>query len=465
MSYLVVTSRCPVSHDKMRGKEVTKENVGGVATALKKVMQKEGGVWICWGDGKIDDEYQVEDLGKYKIVRVILTQHEKRGFYDDYSNGTLWPLFHYFRDRIKITQNGFKHYKHANEKFKEKILENLDENMKVWIHDYQLTLLPGMLREAGMNNFMLFTWHIPWVAPEFFSILPNNRYILKSMLESDMITFHTELYTRNFRNSCELILKNGYDLQNKLFSYSLGIDNVYYNKKHTKHLPMSLLKDKKMIFSIDRLDYTKGLSNRVMAIENLIRRHPEYTGKFVYVMAVTPSRTSVSEYSAMKKDLEMTIGRVNGEYGTIDWVPIIYMFRKISDKTLVSYYKTASIALITPLIDGLNLVSKEFVAATNSGVLIISEFAGASYDLTDAIRVNPNNLDEMADKIVYALNMDEKEVLDRLTKLKENVSSKNLEWWVRKITGTAERKMARRKEHVKTRTDIPGISHTEAEKP
>ncbi len=454
MTYLIVTSRCPFSHDKSHNKKSTNKNVGGVASALKFLIEKEGGVWICWGDGKADADYQVENMGNYKIVRIILNQKEKKGFYDDYSNGTLWPLFHYFRERIRFTPHGFRHYRQVNEKFKDKILKHLNPEMKIWIHDYQLTLLPGMLRKAGVRNFVMFTWHIPWVASEFFSILPESEEILQSMSKSDMITFHTPLYTNNFRSSVQRILKINKNGNNWLHSISLGIDTSYYSRENASNVRVKSLEGRKMIFSIDRLDYTKGLVNRVLAIENMLDRFPEYSGKFAYVMIVTPSRTSVTEYQALKKELEMTIGRVNGEYGNISWAPIIYMFRKISDRTLMSYYSHADIAVITPLMDGLNLVSKEFVSVTENGALIISQFAGSSYDLRGgALVVNPNNITEMADALLYSLNMRKEEVQRRLSVMKENVLSRNLDWWIREISMNAEETNGGRREsdYVRTR--------------
>lgn len=439
MTYLIVTSRCPISHEKTHNKEVVRKNVGGVASALKLLMEKEGGVWVCWGDGKLDHEYSVEDMGKYKIVRVMMNPREKKGFYDQYANGTLWPLFHYFRERIKFTRDGFRHYKTINERFKDTILKYLEPGMKIWIHDYQLTLLPGMLRKGGARNFILFTWHIPWVASEFFSILPEAEEIMNSMTKSNMLTFHTPLYTSNFKESAHKILGRPLDGNNKLFSISLGIDDAYYRKRKSGNLKLKSLEGMKMIFSIDRLDYTKGLINRVLAIENMLDRFPEYSGKFVYVMIVTPSRTSVSEYQSLKRELEMTIGRVNGAYGNISWAPIIYMYRKVTDRTLMSYYSNADIALITPLMDGLNLVSKEYVAVTETGSLIISQFAGASYDLrAGALVINPYNIPEMADAILYSLNMSKEETLRRLALMKENVHGRNLDWWLKEIEETAE---------------------------
>ncbi|WP_075056271.1 trehalose-6-phosphate synthase [Thermogymnomonas acidicola] len=280
MSYLIVTSRCPpITHEQSKGKETVKENVGGgVATALRKLMQREGGVWVCWGgDGNLDSNYEVEDLGKYKIVRVILNRTEKEGFYDEYSNGTLWPLFHYFRDRIKMSHSAFKAYRAVNEKFAEKISKYIENDMIVWIHDYQLTLVPGMLREKGIENVIVFTWHIPWVAGEFFAILPESAQMIRSIASSDLVTFHTEVYLKNFLNSYRMLVGDSSELEKKLMALPpLGIDDAYYRMRRGKKMKRELLEGKKIIFSIDRLDYTKGLTNRVLAIENLLKRYPEY---------------------------------------------------------------------------------------------------------------------------------------------------------------------------------------------
>lgn len=438
MTYLIVTSRCPCSHDRSHGREVTRDNAGGVASALKLLMEREGGIWVCWGDGRLDQDYTEEDMGNYRIVRVNLTRREKKGFYDEYANGILWPLFHYFRERISFTGDSFRYYRQVNEKFADRILEYIEDGMKIWIHDYQLTLLPGMLRKKGVDNFTLFTWHIPWVASEFFSILPEAEEIIGSISRTDMITFHTPLYRENFRASGKKVLNNSFNYDGKLYSFSLGIDDSYYRNSGASKVRVRSLEGRKMIFSIDRLDYTKGLINRVLAIENMLERFPEYSGKFQYVMVVTPSRTSVSEYQELKKELEMTIGRINGEYGNISWAPIIYMYRRISDRTLISYYANADIAIITPLMDGLNLVSKEFVSVTDSGILIISQFAGAAYDLEEgAIVVNPYNIQEIADALLYSLNMNEDEKQRRLEAMKENVHGRNLSWWIGEIKDTA----------------------------
>ncbi len=433
MKYLVVTSRGPFSHEKKGKNEVIENNVGGVATALKMLLSKNGGVWVCWGNGMLDSNYRSENFSNYTIKRVILNQREKKKFYDEYSNSTLWPVFHYFRDRTTFYSDAFKYYLEVNRKFAREILENIDNDTIIWIHDYQLAMIPGLLRDNGVKNKIIFTWHIPWVSPEFFSIIPESFDIIKSISDSDYITFHIDSYRENFLRSQKYIL--GSSTPAKVYSIPLGIDTKFFSPKNGKRINM--IKNTKIIFSIDRLDYTKGLTLRALAIENLLNEHPELLKKFVYIMNVTPSRTTVSEYISMKKDLEMTVGRVNGRFGTIDWRPIIYMYRKIRDKTLLSYYKSADIALITPLIDGLNLVSKEFVATTENGILIISKFAGASRELNAAIKVNPYNIKETACAILKALNMNDDEKNDMVSKLKKTVIKRDIRWWYKRITALA----------------------------
>ncbi len=433
MSFIIVSSRCPHSHDRIGAREVRRENVGGVATALRRAISKYGGEWICWGDGKLDSRYIEENDGNYRISRVILTAQEKHGFYDLYSNRTLWPLFHYFRERVLYGDNGFDVYRSVNEKFAERIIRDVKDDDVIWIHDYQLTLVPGILRSRGIKNRIIFTWHIPWVAKEVFETLPQSNCILESLENADIITFHTATYRKNYES---LFAERP---PNHVYAIPLGIDNRYFEK--TKAAPMNsyILNNKKIIFSIDRLDYTKGLVSRVKAVENLIRKHAELSGKFVYIMIVTPSRTTVSDYILMKHELEMNIGRVNGEFGGISWMPILYMYRKISDRSLISYYRTADVALITPIIDGLNLVSKEFVASTEKGILIISKFAGAAQFLDGGITVNPNNLDEVADAIYRALNMKEGEIQERLKSMKREVEKRNTDWWIKRIAGLASK--------------------------
>ncbi|MEM0155555.1 MAG: trehalose-6-phosphate synthase [Thermoplasmataceae archaeon] len=439
MAYLIVTSRSPLSHDRISGRNLTRDNIGGVVTAMRRVMQNEGGIWVCWGDGKLDEQYRHEVVGNYTIERIMLSKAEKSGFYDDFSNGTLWPLFHYFRERINFSASGYNFFFEVNKKFANAVVNNLKDGMTIWIHDYQLSLVPGILRQMGVKNTIIFTWHIPWVAAEFFATLPKSEEIVRSIGKADVITFHSETYADNFISSYMSMEGSSGDIRHKVHSIPLGIDTSYYSASDIKPLGGHSFNGRKVIFSIDRLDYTKGLTKKVLTIESLLRTHPEYNGKFVFLMIVTPSRATVPEYAAMKRELEMTIGRINGEYGSLNWYPIIYIYRRITQKTLLSYYVSADVALITPLIDGLNLVSKEFVNANRNGVLIISKFAGSSADLKDAIVVNPNDLGGTAEAIVYALRMSDQEKTEMLKKLKRNVETRDINWWVRKIKGLSSR--------------------------
>ncbi|MHB1493129.1 MAG: alpha,alpha-trehalose-phosphate synthase (UDP-forming) [Thermoplasmataceae archaeon] len=441
MPYIIVTSRSPYSYDRIRGKINKRMNIGGVAIVLNDLISREGGTWVCWGDGTADHEFQEEDNGKFRISRILLTIQERRGFYDEYSNSTLWPLFHYFREKIQHDQKYFKIYQKVNELFAaaiEKSIRNKDE--VIWIHDYQLSLVPGFLKERGVTNPIIFTWHIPWVSDEFYSILPERELLLKSISSADSITFHTKEYRTNFRDSYEKIIGDPKNVDRKLHYYPLGIDyKAYEDIERFRKIPLAM-HNTKIIFSIDRLDYTKGLIARVKAIESLLRNNPELSQKFMYLMIVTPSRTNVGQYMDLKNELEMNIGRINGEYGRIGWYPITYIYRKVSQKTLINYYKWADIALITPLIDGLNLVCKEFIAASNKGLLILSEFAGSAEDLDGAVKVNPNSIENLSSTLFSALSMPESEIMDRLNSLKEKVRRRDIQWWARKVTETIKRK-------------------------
>lgn len=433
MELVVATSRSPFSHDSADGRETIRHNVGGVATALTHALSKSGGTWICWGDGKLDQKYAEEVVGNYKVKRVMLTKEEKVGFYDQFSNGTLWPVFHYFRTKVKFIPRSFEQYRRVNRKFSEAISESINENSMIWIHDYQLCLVPKMLRDAGVTNKIAFTWHIPWVSPEFFSILPEAEQLLESICSSDLVTFHTRLYRRNFVNSIQAILGYSPEMIPRVMSIPLGIDTNYYRNGPASHLHIENVQEKKLIFSIDRLDYTKGLSNRLVAFDYFMTAHPEFRGRFVYVMIVTPSRTNVSEYQAMKRDLEMNIGRVAGKHGDLDWRPILYVYRKIGDNMLRALYRRADVALITPLIDGLNLVSKEFVSANDHGVLIISKFAGASNELDGALKVNPYNTAETSNAIYRALTMSPVEARRRMSSMRIYLEKHDLRWWTSSI--------------------------------
>ena len=439
LAFIVVTTRGPFSYERSAGKETVRYNPGGVSTSLSHLMQKEGGTWICWGDGNNDKQHPDEISGNYRIIRVFINDRERRGFYDDYSNSTLWPLFHYFRERIKYPKSAFLMYRKVNHDFLEAVKKVYSPGDTIWIHDYQLTLLPAMIRSEIPDARIVFTWHIPWVSGEFFSSLPESEEIIKSLCTSNCITFHTELYVRNFLDSVSQITGESESVRGKVHSIPLGIDYSYYHRKSEALQRSPFHGDQKAIFSVDRMDYTKGLTSRVNAIETLLEEHPDLSGKFVYYMAVSPSRTHVREYRTFKSDLEMHIGRINGRFSTFSWVPIMYMNKKLPESSLIGFYRFSHVALITPLFDGLNLVSKEFVASSRDGVLIISKFAGSASQLTGAIKVNPNSRAEMAQAIYTALNMEPEERRTRLEQMKKDVSRHNSTWWIRRIKEVSRR--------------------------
>lgn len=433
--------RGPFSHDKVGTGYRIRYGSGGVSTSISRLMSMEGGTWICLGDGSGDSNYEVEDYENYRIARVIIGNRELRGFYEGYANSTLWPLFHYFRERVNYNQTNYMYYEVVNKLFSETVKRNTDKNSVIWIHDYQLALLPGMLRSDGVKNRIIFSWHIPWVSPEFFSSLPESKQVINGIMGADAITVHTDIYRNNLINSYKFLSGSEKRIDSKVYTLPLGIDDRYFAKKSSGSAYPMDRKDRKLIFSIDRLDYTKGLVNRVLAIERLLENHPELAEKFVYVMAVNPSRTAVRQYQIFKRDLEFNIGRVNGRFGSVNWMPIVYMYKRLGESSLLSFYRHANIGLVTPLFDGLNLVSKEYVACSTDGILILSRFAGAAQDLDGAVLVNPNSIDEMASAIKMALKMGSQERAERLKKMKMNVQRKNLSWWISRIRAIAERQL------------------------
>jgi Trehalose-6-phosphate synthase len=437
MTIIMVTSRGPYSYEKKNGKEVRIDNAGGVATGLVKIVERYKGAWICWGDGSLDSAHLNEHNGKFTIHRIMLTSTERKGYYDKYSNSTLWPLFHYFREKVEHDENAFNIYRDVNRKFAQKVKNIAHPEDILWIHDYQLSLVPGFLREMGVKNVIIFSWHIPWVSSEFYTILPEREEIVRSIAESDSITFHTQKYRMNFCHSYERLFNHDRSAEKKTHAYPLGIDYKSFGRD-MEIIRKRPFKEMKIIFSIDRLDYTKGLVERVNSIERFITEYPENRGKFVFLMMVTPSRAGVEEYDKLKERLEMNIGRINGLYGDLNWTPIVYMYRKITQEILKTYYSWGDIALITPMKDGLNLVAMEFVAVTNHGVLIISEFAGISEYLKGAVKTNPNSIDDMAEKINLSMSMERTEITKRLGTMKAFLRTHDDVWWTEKIIGTVK---------------------------
>ncbi len=384
----------------------------------------------------------------FEIAPVTIAPDIKDLYYGGFCNDLIWPLFHYFPSFAVFNNEYFEAYEKANLSFCEEILKFIKPGDFIWIHDYQLLLLPEMIRKRVPDATIGLFLHIPFPSFEIFRLMPRHfrEGIINGMIGSDLIGFHTHDYTQHFLKSVKRttgyeVAENVIYTQTRLIkadAFPIGID---YEKFHSAFLNDKVIKEKekiktnlsnqKLIFSVDRLDYTKGLSLRLKGYESFLEKYPAWHSKVVFNMVVVPSRSSIEKYREMKREIESTVGRINGKYSSLAWRPIIYQYRSLSFNEMVALYDISDVGLITPLRDGMNLVAKEYIASTveNNGVLILSEMAGASAELGDALIINPNDNIEMADAIFRALEMKIEEKGIRLRRMQQRISTYNVFAW------------------------------------
>lgn len=455
---LLVSNAEPYAHERKGGKIVREKLAGGLTSALDPLMQEVGGVWIAWGRGEADFEVldsegkiKVPDERGYELKRIDLSEEEVEGFYLGFANQILWPLSHSFLGRSTLrnyreTEENWNIYKRVNRKYAEAIMEEMEGGECIWIHDYHLTLVPKMIREKYPNAEIGFSWHIPWGSWKIFGCLPWRREIMEGLLGSDFIGFHTPPITRNFFSCAERLgmeikkessIIRSQNSETKVSAVPIGINYEWFNslskkdkfKEKTQELKENISAEK-IIVGVDRLDYTKGIPERLRAFELFLEENPEFQGKVTLVQRIPPSRSSVKEYQSILDRINRIVGEINGNFEKPTWVPIKSFHRFLPEQEqLIPYYSAADIALVTPLADGMNLVCKEYVASSDDGVLILSEFAGASEELKEAIQVNPYNIREVAQGIKEALSMQEDERKRRLNKLKKRIKENDLYAW------------------------------------
>ena len=451
MKLYIISNRLPLRVEKNdEGDFKFQRSEGGLATGLGSMDIQIETHWIGWPGIYLDDEAErqevTRELEKFNFHPVFLSEAQIENYYLGYSNSIIWPLCHYFYGNIEYETQYWTTYKEVNTLFAETAKPFIHSDDIVWVHDYQLMLLPKMIRSHSTSASIGYFHHIPFPSYELFRILPERAEILEGLLGADLIGFHTHDYMRHFISAAERVLGLEFVLDKVAIEhrnahvavYPMGIN---YNLYHDAILdPIVQLKAeelhhnygfKKLILSVDRLDYSKGLLHRLKGFAQFLKHHPEYLGKISMVMVLVPSRDSVGRYLELKTRVDETIGGINGDYSTLDWTPIHYVYGSLDFEDLVALYHIADIALVTPLRDGMNLVAKEYVAAKreNTGVLILSEMAGAAIELNDAIIVNPNSLDEIEQAILSALEMEEAEQIYRIKKMQHSISQKTVKAW------------------------------------
>ena len=456
---VIIAYRLPFKFVKNKNGYKAIQNSGGLVSAILSLSEKLKESNSSLESSKIVwagiAETSAEKLSSknlenehFDIVPICINSKINDLYYGGFCNDLVWPLFHYFPSYSVFNTEYYNAYKVANSIFCDEVVKILRPGDFVWIHDYQLMLLPEMIRNKIPNSTIGFFLHIPFPSFEIFRLLPRRwrESIINGILGADLVGFHTNDYTQHFIKSvkrttgfeCHHNVINTKDKLVKADAFPIGID---YDKFHLACLDKKTLKEKlkikdllfdqKLIFSVDRLDYSKGLLLRLKGYETFLEMYPEWHSKVVFNMVVVPSRDKIETYMDMKKEIEYSVGRINGKYSSLSWSPIIYQYKSLKFEEMVALYDLSDVGLITPLRDGMNLVAKEYIACQieNKGVLILSEMAGASAELSEALIINPSDTVEIAEAIVTALEMKSEEKHSRVERMQKRISTYNVFTW------------------------------------
>lgn len=449
---VIISNRLPMRITRDSQGILFKRSVGGLATGLASLASSYELCWIGWPGTTTEkltskEKEQIgEKLAGENYKAVFLSKKQIEGYYRGFSNKTIWPLFHYFQLYTVYEERYWQAYRKANRIFCEAVLETVKPDDCIWVHDYQLMLLPQMIRERLPDAQIGFFLHIPFPSFELFRLLPWRAELLRGMLGADLIGFHTYDYVRHFLSSINRILGMEHSMGKleicnrvlKVDVFPMGIDYDRYSGAVKEPLVSKNVKairkkvgDRQIIISIDRLDYTKGIIERLEAFDLFLSQNPKYKGKVTLILLAIPSRMGVGDYIELRKKLEGLVGRINGEHGTIGWVPVWYLFRAVPFERLAALYNIADVALVTPLRDGMNLIAKEFVASKTGGkgVLILSEMAGAASELAEAVIVNAHNKAAIIAAIKEALEMPVEEQVERNKLMQTRLSRYTVARW------------------------------------
>jgi trehalose 6-phosphate synthase/phosphatase len=455
---ILVSNRLPVTVRLDHGAVSIARSSGGLATGLRVPHERTGGTWIGWpGDvSRLTPALHralTTHLAELRCVPVYLSAAEVESYYDGFSNAVLWPLFHYLLDRIPPSSHEWDAYRAVNEKFADAAARAWQPGDLVWVHDYQLVLVPQLLRARIPSAMIGFFLHIPFPVSEVVRTLPWRDQVLEGMLGADLVGFHTFTYRKHFASSVLRILgipSKGDSVfidgrQIRLGVFPIGVDARTFGElagdpdvERETAAVRSEARGEKILLGIDRLDYTKGIRSRLLAYERLLEREPKWRGKVRLVQIAVPSRDRVPSYQEFRRQIDELVGRINGAFSAVQWVPIHYVHRALDERQVVSLYRAADVMLVTPLRDGMNLVAKEFVTCRvdEDGVLVLSEFAGAAAEMGEALQVNPYDVDAMAQAYADALTMPEDERRLRMRSLRQRIAARDVHQWAQSFLDT-----------------------------
>ncbi|MDD5139291.1 MAG: bifunctional alpha,alpha-trehalose-phosphate synthase (UDP-forming)/trehalose-phosphatase [Verrucomicrobiales bacterium] len=479
MRLVVVSNRLPFTVSFQEGLPQFKPSAGGLTTGLWSYLDRKtldgterpDYLWMGWPGASVPPEHEAAVRTyaeqQFKSSPVFLPEESMEKFYLGFCNKTIWPLFHYFSMLTHYEEENWQEYRNVNRAFGEAVVNALRPDDVLWIHDYHLMLLPRLVREKFPEMSIGFFLHIPFPSWEIFRMLPRpwREEIIEGLLGSSVVGFHTHDYVRYFLTS--VLRTSGYEHQLgnlalrdravEVDTFPMGVEfDRFAQAAASKEtgLRVEELRQKcvgqKVIFSVDRLDYTKGLINRLRGYELFLKNNPHWHGKVVFIISVAPSRIGVDSYQAMKLELEQTVGRIVGDFGNVHWTPLVYQFRNLTFEEIVPLYRLCDVALITPLRDGMNLVAKEFIASRpdQAGVLILSEMAGAAKEMGEAIIINPFHREDFAKALEQALTMPVEEQIRRNQLLQDRLRRYNVVRWaddfVQALVATQKTEAARR---------------------
>lgn len=447
---LVVSNRLPYTVANEKGRPQLRASAGGLATGMRAPHERMGGLWIGWPGslGGLDADARQcvhAQLEAARAVPVEMDDEEQRIFYDHLCNGVLWPLCHDRLDQLPPRIEGWDVYDRVNQRFADATAASYQPGDTVWVHDYQLMRTPAQLRRALPDARIGFFYHIPFPNPEMFLTLPPRRHLVEGLLGADVIGFHT----RRYRGHFTAVLRRQFGIEMardetiewegrrvRLLVNPMSVDSADFAARAAQPSVsaerLAIRRDGgRLLVGIDRLDYSKGIQRRLLAFERLLEENPQWLERIRLVQVAVPSRGDVDAYRRFRREIEALVGRINGRFSTPSWTPVHYIFRSIADELLLGLYRAADVMLVTPVRDGLNLVSKEFVASRvdEDGVLLLSEFAGAAEELTEALIVNPYDVDGMAEAMHAALVMPSAERRRRMRALRARVFAHDVHAW------------------------------------
>ncbi|MDQ2949578.1 MAG: bifunctional alpha,alpha-trehalose-phosphate synthase (UDP-forming)/trehalose-phosphatase, partial [Acidobacteriota bacterium] len=445
---IVVSNRLPVSLVKEENEWKAKRSAGGLATAMDPILKQAGGIWIGWSGTQGDETPEALKLLRedQSCIAVNLPADIVEKFYEGYANQALWPLFHNFTSKLHFDADSWEGYIAANHLFCDAVVAEFRPGDRIWVHDYHLMLLPSLLREKLPGAAIGFFLHIPFPASDIFSILPRGEELLTGVLGADLISFHTHSHLQHFRMSLRRLLGlesaldrlelSGREVRLQALPIGIAPADFLGIKDQPETLEQlaklrDLYRDRKLIVAVDRLDYTKGIPDRLRTFRRLLDNNPDLIGKVVLLQVAVPSRENIGTYQTLRSEVHELISEINGNFGASDWVPIVYIHRGIPRPELVAIYQFADVAWVSPLRDGMNLVAKEYVVChpEGDGVLVLSSFAGAAAEMGEALLVNPFDEERTALSVKQALAMSDEEKRDRMHALHERVLRNDVFAW------------------------------------